>query len=505
MIDCVLLSSHHATQNEPTMKGPSRSRSRFWSLKGRQKGKHPPPPPPSRKRQDSLSLVTPLKGINPHLEFLDDVAMGKIKNEHGAPLQLYDMSPHKAAMTPDQKRLDTFCISVAVALFSDHTQAGRVRRELLLHFARIVFGQASVKECASVDDVLRPEIQKQLVVRESAASHPAVQQWIYRQHLKDPTLHKAAEDWFMAYPEYMRTQALLFLRDHKKSSKGRIKCKFTFALLVADLYKCKVCFYHTVHPLNQLAKVEQTQWYFSKTTLDDQDDTILEDDGNWYTGTEYDMQHATPVIMYHANRSFDLLLTEERAKHIAPAPDKEDTVTPSQEDRDDGDGGVFMRRKGEDAIYVLRKYTVSKSEARDGTLVEDPQNHALGDLVATAPNSSVFVFRFEADQRPDPDAVYQIYSNHRVTRSRLLFIPEDTQLFVFLIKQSMVVAYTGRKTDSVDVPPHFKLRADTDGVLVVTAASEAEARAAILENTDLKFETKKKKAKDKAKDKGKMK
>jgi len=427
-----------------------------------------------------------LVGINPHISFLDEVSRGNIKDEHGVVLALYDMKQHEKRMPRNQKRLDTFCICMAVALFQDHRRAAEVRCSLVLHFAKLVFG--STHDCTTVNELLEPANQRELVLAASSVSHPAIQQWVYRQHLKDKKLHKSAKEWYAVYPDFMRTQALLFIRDHKKSSKGRIKCKFTFALLAADLYGCKVCFHHTVNPPNALARTEKTPWYFSKQTLDDADDAILEDDGKWYTGTEYDMQHATSVIMYHANRSFNLLQTAEHAHKVALVEKRHNEESEGGEEETVAVG--LMNRGGADAIYVLRKFNMVQQATEDGEVVADPQNHALGDLVPTAPESCIFIFHFGSRVKPEAGDVYQIYPKHEVTRSHYLHIPDGCKLYVFLIKKKRVVHYTGQKTDSVDVPPHFKIQDDTDGVMVVTAPDEQSARDAILEGTDLVFETK---------------
>ena len=161
-----------------------------------------------------------------------------------------------------------------------------------------------------------------------------------------------------------------------------------------------------------------------------------------------------------------------------------------------------MKRGTDSAIYVLRQFSVVKQTTEDGEQVDDPQNHVLGDLVETAPDSCIFIFRFGQGVVPDPGTVYQIYSKHEVTRSRYLYIPDNAQLFVFLIQKNRIVHYTGHKTDSVDVPPHFLIQSSTDGVLVVTASDEKSAREKIVNGTDLKFaeKGKKKKKNNKKKD-----
>lgn len=441
-----------------------------------------------RNQRDSLSLITPLN-VNASLKFLDDISQGNIVNENGEPLMLYDMHQHEQRMTRKQTRPDTFCIAAAVALTKDYRRAPDVRREIVMFFATIMFG-ALPSGCETPDQLLEKETQKKLALRNECVEHPAVQMWIRRKHLKNKELHKAAADWLEAYPDRLRREALLFIRDHKKSSKGRVLCKYTFALLLADCYRCKVKFYQEINPFNQIPKVEETQWFFSKDTLDDECDFIdIDVDGEYYQGVEYSMKNSTSVIMYHANRSFNLLLTKEhfmsvlkleasrRSKPSQKRRSKKRTskrsslsapvLVPSPQSM--RRNNTHTKKGQEGSIYVLRRFSIIK---------DDPQNHVVGDFEETSDGSCVFIFRFDQTER-DPEHIYMLHPKHQVTGSRHLMIPNGCRLYVYFLQPENKIRCTTLYTDSIDVSPHFKIPTDSIGVVVVTASDDAEAKTSV--------------------------
>lgn len=399
---------------------------------------------PGKKRRDSV--VTPLIVIDPHRAFVARVNEGGITDEHGDVMQLYDMD--SVPLGEGCKRKDTFCVSVALAVYGDARRAPDVRREILMSFARIMFGDTA-GNLEDVEHVLLA--QDALRLDDACARHPAIQQWVLRLHMGNPMLHKRVEDWLMVYPGTLKTNALLFLRHNSKRGAGRVLCKFTFAFLSAGLYGRKILFYQTMSPLNALPHVAKSAWVFSKEALDDEEDVYEED--VVYTRTEYAMKFTPSIIMYHGNKQFNLLLTAKRARELAAM-----------------DG----------AIYVLRKFQMVETDAR---------NQVVGGFARVAPGSGVFIMRFaDASEDPREDTIYLVYPNHEVTGSTALSIPEGCAMFVFYIgKRQQRVTYSGHFTDTADMPSHFKLRADSGGVMVVNAQCIEDARRMIVTETGMRF------------------
>jgi len=322
--------------------------------------------------------------------------------------------------------------------------------------------------CAGVKQILRR--QGALEVDPECATYPAVQQWIYRMHLENNTLHQTPQKWLEAYPQKLKRCALIFLRHNGSAGKGRVSCKFTFAYLVAGLFNRKVCFYHIVRSMGDLPRVEQSNWILPKAALDDANECILDEGGTRYTGVDFAMKFTKSVIMYHGNSKFTLLLTAKTRLRVSE-------VKKRQKHRDDlicGGGGGDMNAK--EHLYVLRKFYTKESDGR---------NVVVGNFVQVAPGSSAFLFWFVGDG-PESQPVYMVYSNHTVTGKTELHIPQNCTMFVFYVAKDEVF-YSKLCTDSCDIPPRFRLTPDLCGIVVVVAPSLKLAESVIESDTHLKL------------------